>query len=77
MTGDELQRALRPFTQRRPFRPFYLRFFCGYQILLPHPESVDRRGDLFICRGTDKVQRIFTAVSVCQVMESSELSLDG
>lgn len=73
MTGDELQRALRSFTHRRPFRPFYLRFFCGDQTLLPHPESIDRNGDLFICRGTDKIHRIFAATSVCQVLEWAEL----
>jgi hypothetical protein len=76
MTGDEFQLALRAFLQRRPFRPFALQFISGKEIVLPHPEAIDRYGDLFLCRGSDRIRRIFTAASVCQVMEgASELEL--
>jgi hypothetical protein len=71
MSGDELHRALRVFNTRRPFRPFLLEFLSGDRVLLAHPESVDRRGDLFLCRDANGVQRLFTAASVCQLLEAS------
>jgi hypothetical protein len=76
MTDDELLRALRAFNSRRPFRPFIMEFMSGNRVLLSHPESVDRRGGLFLSRSADGVQRLFTAASVCQLLEVSATSAD-
>jgi hypothetical protein len=49
-------------------------FVTGNRVLLPHPEAIDLYGDLFACRGADRIRRVFTAASVCQVTEApSEL----
>jgi hypothetical protein len=69
MTGDEFERMIRNFIRQRPFRPFIVEFITGDRVLLGHPEVIDRHGDVFTCRGTDQTRRIFTAQSVCQVIE--------
>ena len=76
MSGDELQRALRVFNTRRPFRPFIMEFISGDRVLLSHPEAVDCRGDLFLCRSADGIQRLFTGASICQLLEASATSRD-
>jgi len=74
MSGDELQRALRVFNMRRPFRPFLMEFMSGDRVLLSPPEAVDRRGDLFMCRSADGIQRLITAASICQLLEAPTTS---
>jgi hypothetical protein len=69
MTGDELARALRALTSRRPFRPFFIEFNSGDRLRVSHPESVDRQGELFVHRGADRGNRIFTAAGVCQLID--------
>jgi hypothetical protein len=72
MTGDELERGLRAFTRRRPFRTFLLEFVSGDRIQISHPEAIDRFGELFLYRAPDRSQRIFAASGVCQLIDPAE-----
>ena len=69
MTPELLERALRAFAHRRPFRPFWLEFLSGDRVQVSHPEAIERFGGLFLYRGTDRVQRLFPAQAVCQLVE--------
>jgi hypothetical protein len=69
MTADDLERALRALTRRRPFRPFLIELHSGDRISVAHPEAVDRHGELFLHRGPDRSQRIFAGPSVCQLID--------
>jgi hypothetical protein len=69
MTADDLEMILRVASKRRPYRRFLIEFVSGDRILIAHPETMDRRGDLFIFRGPDNGSRIFSAESVCQVID--------
>ena len=69
MTPELLERALRAFSHRRPFRPFWLEFFSGGRVLVSHPEAIERFGGLFLFRGADRVYRLFPAQAVCQLVE--------
>lgn len=69
MTGDELSLALRALTRRRRFRPFFIEFNSGDRLRVSHPESIDRKGELFVHRGSDRGNRIFRASAVCQIID--------
>jgi hypothetical protein len=69
MTTDLLARALRAIYRRRPFRPFWIEFFCGDRVLVRHPEAVDQFGDLFLYRDKDSSHRVFDGAGVCQLVE--------
>lgn len=69
MTRDELNLALRALTRRRRFRPFLIEFNSGDRLLVSHPESIDRQGELFVHRGSDRGNRIFAASGVCQLID--------
>ena len=69
MTPEMLERALRAFAHRRPFRPFWMEFFSGDRVLVSHPEATERFGGLFLYRGADRVHRLFAAQAVCQLVE--------
>jgi hypothetical protein len=69
MTADALERALRAFARRAPFRPFLIEFTSGDRVPVAHPEAVGRRGELFLYRGRDHGQRVFHSSSVCQLID--------
>jgi hypothetical protein len=69
MTTDELERALRLFGRRRPFRSFLIEFVSGDRLLATHPEAVGRFGNLFYYYGPDRAERLFVASSVCQLLD--------
>ena len=69
MSNDELATALRPMLSRIPFRPFLIEFMSGSSILVSHPETVVRRGVVFLYRASDSAYRIFNGASVCQLIE--------
>ena len=74
MTANVLDRALRSFTRRRPFRSFSVEFVSGDRLLVTHPEVVLRSKELFIFRGTGGAHRLFVAESVCQLIEQTDSS---
>jgi hypothetical protein len=69
MSEDELKAALQAYRSRRPFRPFLIEFSSGSEVLVPHPEAVDHRGALFHYRGPKRAQSLFTAASVCRLLD--------
>jgi hypothetical protein len=69
MTADDLERALRALARRRPFRPFLIELHSGDRIQVSHPEAVQRYGELFLSRATDRGQRGFAGPSVCQFID--------
>jgi hypothetical protein len=71
MSEDELAAALQAYRSRRPFRPYLIEFTSGSTVLVPHPESVDHRGALFHYRGPKRAQSLFTAASVCRLLDPS------
>ncbi len=48
MTADDLERAIRALSKRKPFRPFLIEFHSSDRILVSHPEAIDRDGELFV-----------------------------
>lgn len=69
MSSADLERVLRAFGKRRPFRPFFLEFHGGDRISVSYPEAIERNGDLFLHRSPDRAQRVFAATDVCQVID--------
>jgi hypothetical protein len=69
MTTEELERALRVFITRRPFRPFFIDFMSGDRVLATHPEAVARFGVLFYFRDASRRSRLFAASSICQLLD--------
>ena len=72
MTADMFERAVRAFTHRRPFKSFIIEFTNGAQILVSHPEAVDRRGRLFAYRGPDGRYAVFAGDGVCRLVETPD-----
>ena len=70
MTPDGFERALRTFSQRRPFRTFWMEFLSGDVIRIAHPEAASVRGNLVVFIETDASHRLFDSSSVCQLLES-------
>lgn len=77
MSGDELEMALQAFARRRPFGPFQIEFNSGDRILVSHPECVRRYQrllprpvELFRYVGPGRSQRVFSAASVCQLIDT-------
>ncbi len=69
MRAADLTRALRAFTKRQPFRPFFIEFNSGDRLQVTHPEAIDRQEDLFVFRGPDGGHRIFSPTGVCQLID--------
>jgi hypothetical protein len=74
MTTAMLERALRAFNRRRPFRPFFIEFTSGDRVFVTHPEAVGQAQDLFVYRGPDRSQRVFDGPSVCQLLDLPDLT---
>jgi hypothetical protein len=77
MTTDVLERALRAFARRTPFRLFFIEFTSGDRVPVAHPEAVGRRGELFLYRGRDHGQRVFHSTSVCQLIDPAPKQAKG
>jgi hypothetical protein len=69
MSGTDLDRVLRAFAKRHPFRSFLIEFQSGDRILVSHPEAIEGFGELFLYRSPDRSQRIFAAAGVCQLID--------
>ena len=61
MSGEELQNGIRAFFRRRPFRPFLIELSSGDRLLISHPETIQRYGELFHFEAPDRRHRIFAA----------------
>jgi hypothetical protein len=70
MILDDFVAILGAFMRRRPFRPFAIEMMSGNQILILHPESISREGELFHFRSPDSHNHVFTAESVCQLFDA-------
>jgi hypothetical protein len=77
MTADDLERALRALARRRPFRPYLIEFHSGDRIRISHPEAVERFGELFLYRGSDREQRIFSGSSIGQLIDPPTAAPSG
>jgi hypothetical protein len=70
VTDAELERSLRAFNRRRPFRAYLLEFISGAQVLVEHREAVAFFSPLWLYRGSSKAQAIFPSSSVCRLLDS-------
>ena len=69
MTTDNFVRALKPFTRRKPFRPFVVEFITGEQLVVTHPELVSIDGELFVHVDPKHRYRVFDSTSICQILD--------
>jgi hypothetical protein len=68
MTSAEFETALRGCNRRKPFRTYLVELVSGDRRVISHPECLARFGTLFLYRGPESRQRIFTAGAVCQII---------
>ena len=69
MTRDQFDAAQRAFARRQPFRAFLIEFTSGMQLAVGHPEAVRGEGELYITRSPDGRYVLFTADSVCRLLD--------
>jgi hypothetical protein len=69
VSADELDKVMRAFLRRRPFRPFLIEFSSGDRLLVRHPELIWRKKQLFIFRVDDDSSRVFSGLHVTQVLD--------
>jgi hypothetical protein len=69
MTLAGFARALRAFTERRPFRPYMIEFHSGNRVRVSHPEAAAIRGDVTVYRSPANQHRLFDSTSVCQLLD--------
>lgn len=70
MTNAELERALRIYNRRQPFRPFLLEFTSGEQIRIDHREAIALFTDLWYYLGSNRVESLFSGSSVCRLLDT-------
>ena len=69
MTPKQLERALRGFAQRRPFRHFLIELESGSDISIVHPEAIRREDDLYVVRLPEGGHVVFAAASVTRLLD--------
>lgn len=69
MTLKQLERALRGFGQRRPFRRFLIEFASGRNLAIAHPEAIRREDDLYVVRLPEGEHVVFAATSVTRLLD--------
>lgn len=69
MTDEELERALRIFNRRQPFRPFLMEFMSGVQVRVDHREAIALFTNLWYYRGPNQAQALFPSSSVCRLLD--------
>jgi hypothetical protein len=70
MTADMMTAILRSLARQRPFRPYFIELHSGERFQVRHPETILRRGDLFVHRSSDRTERVFDGAAVSQVIAS-------
>jgi hypothetical protein len=70
MTPDQLDAALPGFCRRKRFHPFILEFNSGQQLLIPHPEAIGPKGELYLMRFPDGGYVAFTAEDVTRLFDN-------
>jgi hypothetical protein len=69
MTRANLERGLRAFASRKPFRPFLIEFFTGERLQISHPEAMRFNGDLLVHVAPGILYRVFDSTSVSQLLD--------
>ena len=69
MTPTQLERALKGFNQRRPFRRFLIELESGRDLSIVHPEAIRREDDLYVVRLPDGGHVLFAAASVTRLFD--------
>jgi hypothetical protein len=69
MTPRHFKIALRSYTHRRSFRPFYIELASGDRILVTHPEIVMLRGELWEYVSPTERHHVFESESVIQLLD--------
>jgi hypothetical protein len=69
MNDAELKQALRAYRRRRPFRPYLLEFHSGAQVLVHHPDGIAKIKQLWLYRGPQRAQALFTSSSVGRLLD--------
>jgi hypothetical protein len=67
MQPGSFDRTLRSFQQRRPFRPFSIRFVSGEAVNVDHPEAVVVRAGVGVFVAQDGTPTLFDHDSVSEV----------
>lgn len=71
MQPSNFDRTLRSFQQRRPFRPFSIRFVSGEAVNVDHPEAVIVRAGVGVYVAQDGTPTLFDHDSVSEVQTTS------
>lgn len=72
MEAESFERALRAFSQRRPFESFLIRFVDGTELPIDHPEALAIvRGGTAVHVGLDGELTLFDHGSVSQVTNAN------
>jgi hypothetical protein len=69
MSPQNLQIALRSFTQRRPFQRYIVEFNNGHHIRVHHPEALHLRGTLAVFVTPQNHYILFDSDSVTRVCD--------
>lgn len=72
MTAENIDKALRAYQRRRPFRAFSLRFVSGEHIDVDHPEALVIRGGVGVYVSATGVPTLFDHESVSEVVGEGE-----
>jgi hypothetical protein len=74
MTHKQLLECVRVFGRRRPFREYCIEFVNEQRIIIKHPDAVVWTGDLWYFRSPQRANVLFTADSVCRLLDDSPVS---
>jgi hypothetical protein len=69
MTPQHFKTALRSYTHRRSFRPFFIELASGDRMLETHPETVILRGELWEYVSPTGRHHVFESESVIQLLD--------
>jgi hypothetical protein len=70
MTSEQFDAAYRGFRRRRPFRPFWIEFTSGTQLLIGHPEAVRAEHAVYLTRCPDGSYVVFAADGVARSLDT-------
>jgi hypothetical protein len=72
MTAKNFEKTMHAFQQRKPFRPFRIRFISGEHVDVYHPEAVVIRGGVAMYFDRQNVPTLFDHEGVSEVSGETE-----
>lgn len=71
MTKDNFERVLTAFLARKPFKPFSIEFVNGWRMEVNHPEALELKPTLVVCKSTSGVKSVFEFEAVVRFVDST------